>query len=387
MRIAFFFEVFYPTINGVVTSTVNLALNLQKRGHQVLFCAPKSRGFDSTRVHGIETYYLESMPFFAYPGMHVTLPWSYRVVGKIRRDGIDVLHFTGPFTLGINAINAARRLDLPVVQTFHTMIADPSYIKYVTRMDLPHGELLTWQYIGLFVRESDVITCPSRYILEKVRRRFPDHRYVHISNGIDLRDFQQGAGCEHVRARWPWFNGKTFLFVGRLGYEKSVDVVIRAVAEAAKADPDIRLAIVGDGPASESLKELSRTLGCTERVFFTGGIEHEDLLRSGLIHHARAFVTASRTEIQSMTVLEAIACGTPVILARVEAMEEIIDGNGLSFDPDDAAELPACLLRMASDDALHAGLRRATVRTAACYDGAAVAGKFEELYSSLLKKG
>ncbi len=387
MRIAFFFEVFYPTINGVVTSTVNLAQNLQQRGHQVLFCAPKSRGFDSTHVHGIETYYLESMPFPAYPGMHVTLPWSYRVVGKIRRDGIDVLHFTGPFTLGINAINAAHRLDLPVVQTFHTMIADPRYIKYVTRMDLPHGELLTWQYIGLFVRESDVITCPSRYILEKVRRRFPNHRYVHISNGIDLREFQQGAGYEQVRSRWPWFSRKTFLFVGRLGYEKSIDVVIRAAAEAGREDPEIRLAIVGDGPAADSLKELSRSLGCGERVFFTGTVDHDDLLRSGLIHNARAFVTASRTEIQPMTVLEAVACGTPVILARCEALEEVIDGNGLFFELDDVAGLTRCLLQIASDDALYAEFRRRSSQMAACYDGAGVAGKFEQLYQSLLEKG
>ncbi len=221
MRIAFFFEIFYPQINGVVTSTLNLALNLKKRGHEVLFCAPKSRGFETTHIHGIETYYLESVPFFAYPGMHVTLPWSYRVVGKIRRDGIDVLHFTGPFTLGINAINAARRLDLPVVQTFHTMIADPSYIKYVTRMDLPHGELLTWQYIGLFVRESDVITCPSRYILEKVRRRFPDHRYVHISNGIDLKDFQPGGSDATLRARVAAVQRQDVPVRGQAGYRRS----------------------------------------------------------------------------------------------------------------------------------------------------------------------
>ncbi len=387
MRIAFFFEIFYPQINGVVTSTLNLALNLKKRGHEVLFCAPKSRGFETTHIHGIETYYLESVPFFAYPGMHVTLPWSYRVVGKIRRDGIDVLHFTGPFTLGINAINAARRLDLPVVQTFHTMIADPSYIKYVTRMDLPHGELLTWQYIGLFVRESDVITCPSRYILEKVRRRFPDHRYVHISNGIDLKDFQHGASARDVPARWPGFNDKTFLFVGRLGQEKSVDVVIRGIAEAAREDPDIRLVIVGDGPAAEGLREVARSLGCADRVLFTGRIDHDTLLRSGLIHKARAFVTASRTEIQSMTVLEAIACGTPLVVANVEAMEEIIDGNGLFFDPDNVKDLAACLLRIASDDGMYAEFRRRTVQMSARFDGAEVAKQFEELYQSLLRKG
>ena len=387
MRIAFFFEIFYPQINGVVTSTVNLALNLQKRGHQVLFFAPKSRGFENTHVHGIETYYLESVPFFAYPGMHVTLPWSYRVVGKIRRDGIDVLHFTGPFTLGINAINAARRLDLPVVQTFHTMVADPSYIKYVTRMDLPHGELLTWQYIGLFVRESDVITCPSRYILEKVRQRFPGHRYVHISNGIDMKDFQHSATASEVCARWPQFNDKTFLFVGRLGYEKSVDVLIRGIAEAAREDPGIRLVIVGEGPAAEGLRELARSLGCSDRVLFTGKIDHQTLLRGGLIHNARAFVTASRTEVQSMTVLEAIACGTPVILAEGEAMEEIIDGNGLFFDPNRVDALAGCLVRMASDGALHAEFRRRAVQMSARYDGAEVSRQFEEVYHSLLRKG
>jgi 1,2-diacylglycerol 3-alpha-glucosyltransferase len=387
VRIAFFFEIFYPQINGVVTATVNLASNLQKLGHEVLFCAPKTRGFDDTSVYGIETYYLESVPFPAYPGMHVTLPWSYRVVGKIRRSGIDVLHFLGPFTLGINAINAGRRLDLPVVQTFHTMIADPRYIKYITRMDLPHGELLTWHYIGLFVRESNVITCPSNYVLEKVRKRFPDHRYFHISNGIDLKDFQKGGSLADVQRGCPQFNNKTFLYVGRLGYEKSIDVVIRGVAEAAKQDDEIRLLVVGDGPAGETLQELAHSLGVGDRVVFTGRIEHDDLLRSGIIHNARAFVTASKTEIQSMTVLEAIACGTPVILARVEEMLEIIDGNGQFFEPDNVQDLAQCLVRIAADDGLHLQFRQRATAMAARYDGAEIARQFQDVYQSLVKKG
>jgi 1,2-diacylglycerol 3-alpha-glucosyltransferase len=387
VRIAFFFEIFYPQINGVVTATVNLAANLRKLGHEVLFCAPKTRGFDNNSVHGIETYYLESVPFPAYPGMHVTLPWSYRVVGKIRRSGIDVLHFLGPFTLGINAINAGRRLNLPVVQTFHTMIADPRYIKYITRMDFPHGELLTWQYIGLFVRESDVITCPSNYILDKVRKRFPDHRYVHISNGIDSKDFKQGGTLEDVQRRYPQFNHKTFLFIGRLGYEKSIDVAIRGVAEAAQRDKEIQFMIVGEGPAEEGLRELARSLGIADRVIFTGRIDHEDLLRSGIIHNARAFLTASKSEIQSMTVLEAIACGTPVVLARVEEMLEIIDGNGLFFEPDNVQDLGDCLVRVAADEGLHREFRQRAAAMAARYDGAEVARQFQDVYQSLARKG
>jgi glycosyltransferase involved in cell wall biosynthesis len=385
MRIAFFFEIFYPQINGVVTSTVNLALNLISRGHEITFFAPRTKGFDENRVHGqIETVYLESVPFPAYPGMSVTLPWSRRVVSRIRRENIDVLHFTGPFTLGLNAINASRQLDLPLVQTFHTLLQDASYIKYVTKVDLPKGELLSWQYIGLYVKASDVITCPSRYVLDAVRKKFPGSRYEHISNGLDLESFQHPPTLATVASCYPGYNNKSFLFIGRLGHEKSIDVLIRSFARARETDRELRLFLVGDGPQAQELKDLAAKTSARRSIFFLGRLPHDDLVRSGLIQHARAFVTASKSEIQSMTVLEAIACGTPLILAEVSAMREIIDGNGLFFPPDDEAALAERLLRVAGDDGLCSDFRERTTRMARDYDGRVVAEKFERLYSSLL---
>ena len=385
MKVAFFFEIFYPQINGVVISTVNLALNLQRLGHQVLFFAPRTGTFAEPRVHGsIETYYVDAVPFKAYPGMGVTLPWSHKVVGRIRREGVDVLHFTGPFTLGLNAINASRQLDIPLVQTFHTLVQESSYMKYVTKMDLPHGQLLTWQYVGLYLRACDVITCPSRYVLAEVKRRFPRFRYAHINNGIDLDDFRRADSREELMLRYPQFNRKTFLFVGRHGPEKSIDILLRALAQAVRQDPEIRLLLVGDGPDSEALRLLAQELGLAGKAFFLGKISHDELLESGLIHHARAFVTASKTEIQSMTVLEAVACGTPLVLAEVEAMMEIIDGNGLYFPPDDVGEMARCMVRLAADDELAATFRGRTGALVDRYDGRHVAQEFESLYRSLL---
>jgi glycosyltransferase involved in cell wall biosynthesis len=222
------------------------------------------------------------------------------------------------------------------------------------------------------------------YVLNEVRRKFPKKRYVHINNGIDLTDFQGAKTLEELQKSYPAFNRKSYLFVGRLGQEKSVDILIRAVGEAVKKDPEIQLFLVGQGPSRESLLAMAEELGLGDNVHFLGQIPHSELLGSGLIHHARAFATASKSEIQSMTVLEAIGCGTPLVLADVDPMREIIDQNGLFFPPDDVGELARCLIQLAGDDELHQRFRVETARLAERYDGPTVAAQFSELYASLL---
>ncbi len=389
MRVAFFLEIFYPEINGVITATLDLAKNLKALGHHALLVVPDNRKAERVReVEGIEVYRVPAVPFPLYPGMFITRPWDRGLLAKLREDRIDILHITGPWTMGWAGITMARKLGLPLVQTFHTMLGEDTYILYLVkfRFLLPLGRAFAWGMIDRYIGRSDLVTTPSRFARDELAPRYPGKRLEHISNGIDFSRFRNAPSREEFLCAHPWFNHKTFLFVGRIGLEKSIDVLLRGFARAAARDPEIRLALVGDGPNRGELERLAEELGLAGKARFLGRILHEELLRSGLLHYARGFVTASVTENQPMTVIEAICCGLPLVTADVPGMRELAQGNALTCPPGDAEAFGDALARLAGDDGLHRELAEKSRVLAERFDGRTVAQTFLERYRELLRR-
>lgn len=386
MTVAFVFEIFYPTVNGVITSSVNLAENLIARGHRAIFIAPKSPQFGMPLIHGkIPVYYIESKESMIYPGMRTSLPWSKHAEAVLRKEGVDVVHITGPWLLGAAAIRAARKLDLPVVHTFHTMLHEPTYIKYFAKFNLlvPLFQAIAWEYFKPFIRRSDVMTGPSLYACEELETHYPGADIRHISNGVDISRFEKYSDFQETSRRYPPFNDRSFLFVGRLGAEKSVDQVINAMRLVVNELEDAQLFIVGAGPGQERYENQTRRLKLRRNVHFLGRIPHADLLQSGLIQHARGFVTASITENQPMTVIEAICCGVPIVVPDVRGIRELIDGNGLLFPKGDVEALAENMVRIASEERLYGEFRSRSFALRDRFDGRTVAETFEKLYTEL----
>jgi glycosyltransferase involved in cell wall biosynthesis len=387
MRIAFFIEIFYPEINGVLTATLDLAKNLRDLGHHILLVAPKARASDAVReIEGMEVFKVPSIPAYMYPGMRFNSPWSKVLRAKLRQDAIEILHTTGPGTMALAAISCAKKFKTPLVQTFHTMLDEDTYLLYLVRFRwlLPLGRFIAWRYMGKFIRASDLITAPSRFVYEKLKKRYPEKMVCHISNGIALAQFRNLPSRKDFLERYPFFNGKTFVFVGRVGLEKSIDVLIRAFAGASAKDPETRLVIVGDGPSRTDMSGLAAKMGIGDKVFFLGKMPHAELLTSGILQYSRAFVTASVTENQPMTVIEAICCCLPLVVADVEGMGELAAGNALIFPPGDAEACAENLLKLAGDEELCEKLRGASRNLAGRFDGLTVARAFEGEYLKLM---
>ena len=387
MTVAFSLEIFYPTVNGIVTSSVNLAENLIARGHRVLFIAAKSKAFDQPLIHGIvPVYYINSMESMIYPGMRTTVPWSKHVEVVLRKESVDIVHITGPWSLGAAAIVGARKVGCAVVHTFHTMLQEPTYLKYFAKLTVlvPVCEAIGWGYLKAFMRSSDVTTGPSQYACDTLRVHYPWAAIRRISNGVDMSRFEDGSTLEETGRRYPPFNDRTFLFVGRLGPEKSVGQLISAMRLVVDHLDDAHLFIVGSGPGRERYKNQTRRLKLRKHVHFLGRITHEDLLGRGLLQHARAFVTASITENQPMTVIEAICWGVPIIIPDVHGIRELLDGNGLLFPAGEIQVLARNMIRLASEDDLHSTFRKRSLEIRDRFDGRHVAEAFEAVYDALL---
>jgi glycosyltransferase involved in cell wall biosynthesis len=386
MRIAFFIEVFYPEINGVITATLDLARNMHSRGHHVLLVVPNNPKAEKVReVDGMEVYPVPSFSTFLYPGVRFSSPWDRGLLEKLEKDRIRILHITGPWTLAWAAINHGKKLSLPLVHTFHTMLNEDTYILYLVkyRKLIPLGRKISWWYLSKYIKASDVITAPSRFACEELEKRFPDKPVHHISNGVKREQFLNFAGRKEFMDNYPFFNDKTFIFVGRIGLEKSIDILIRAFSLAVRRDGELRLVLVGDGPNKTDMENLAREMGAEKNIYFLGKIRHDLLISSGLLQYARAFLTASVTENQPMTVIEAICCGLPIIVADVEAMRELSDENALMFSPGDAEDLGNKIFALGRDDALKVRLSRGSKNYSQSFDGAFVAEQFELLYRDL----
>ena len=392
VTIAIVHEIFFPSINGVITSAISLARQLEARGHRVIFIAPAWRAYSGAKLVEIEVEYVPSIPAGVYPGIRLTWPFSHRVVQVLRRHGVDVVHLTAQGTLSWSCLWAARRLGLPVVSTLHTLIFKDEYLEYGLRLlGLNLGSGLgsvekrewrarrkcvagregwvkgrvramlrngAWTLICRFLEASDIVTAPSRYVCRIIERHCPGITPVYLPNCVSLAA-AGGDGIGHADGREA--AEKTFVYVGRLAAEKSLDVLLEGFYQAWQQDMELRLVVVGDGPQAAVYRRQAARLWAEELDFvendfengavrFTGRLSHAELLKSGLLQGAQALVTASTTENQPMSVLEATLVGLPVIVPDVDGINELVDGNGSLFPAGDAEALAAKMLRMAGND-------------------------------------
>lgn len=389
MKIAFFLDIFYPEINGVTNSSVNLALNLIKLGHDVIFVAPKSKKFDKEIVHDkIRVLYLKSISTFIYPNLRLSSPIDIPFSHRLKKEKIDIVHITAPFAMGFFALNFAKFNKIPVVHTFHTMINEPAYLKHFLKSDrmVTLGQKMVIKYIKPFIKNCDVLTAPTRYVYDFITNHYPGTEVVQISNGIDIEIFNTYESFTTLTKKYPEYNRKSFIFVGRLGHEKSIDILIKAVHFAVQKDREIQLFIVGSGPDGNKFKELVDSLSLKSNIHFLGRIEYESLIKSGLLQHARAFVTASKTETQCMTVMEAIIAGIPVIIPDVPGINELFNNNGRLFKADDTEELSRHILEMAENDDIFRKYSEGAHKMYNKWDGKEIALTFEKLYREQIEK-
>ena len=171
---------------------------------------------------------------------------------------------------------------------------------------------------------------------------YPSERIVPLGHPVDTDRFSPGAAQDTLRKELGMENARLMLFVGRLAPNKRVPVIIDALHHLSDLQPPVHAVIVGDdGDAYETeacrCRERARELGVADRLHLLGRLDDETLVK--LYRSADLLVMPSRHEGFCIPVLEAIACGLPVVAARAGALPETVGGAGLLFSPDDSADL------------------------------------------------
>lgn len=326
MRIAMFTETFLPKVDGIVTTLCQTIRQLRALGHEVLIFAPEGgvEEFEHCRVVG-----MRSRSFPLYPELHLALPRaSMRAVMTEFRP--DILHVADPALLGIAGLyygggKDGGALRVPVVVSYHTDL--PGYLHYYR---LGFLESQVWRIMRIRHNRATINLCTSVTMVEQLRRHGID-RVALWPGGVDADLFEPSKRSAEMRNRLTEGNPESplLLYVGRLSAEKNLES-LRTVLE---SYPGARLALVGDGPHHDFLKEHF----AGHPVYFAGFLYGEELARA--YASSDIFMMPSRTETLGLVVLEAMCSGLPVVAARAGGIPEMIeDGvNGYLVDTEEEA--------------------------------------------------
>ena len=343
MRIAIFTEAYLPRINGVVTHIKLLKEGLEARGHDVLIV---------TADGDAKEHYLENGVLHC-PGIKLTkklsgfetsVPVSRKRLNFVRDFKPDIIHVETEFGMGLCGVSIAKMLKIPLVYTMHTMYDE--YIYYIAPRPLVKTvKKLSHKYMRVFANRANAITGPSEKCSEYLSSAGVKLPVNVIPNPVELDDFSpEHFDPEQKRAIREKFgipqDAFVVVFVGRLGREKSIDLLIDYWNQSVKADENMYLFIIGGGPEEQVLRDQIAALGCGDRVIMSGRVEHPEL--PPYLLASDIYVTASLSDTNSISMLEGMAAGLPVLQRRdpINA-DQIKDGeNGWSFDsPEEMAEL------------------------------------------------
>lgn len=306
MRIGLVTEFYYPHLGGVTEHVHNLALELERRGHEPLVITSVMQGLEHPDPHFVRRIGTSRIIYSSGSFARVTTGWRLtdRVADLFRRERLDLIHIHGGLapTFGLVAATAAHRLDLPVVATFHSWFPRSALYRLFRR---PLQQRLD--------RHAAVIAV-SEPVVEAHGRYFQADWEV-IPNGIDTTIFHPGAGS---RTEDP--AGPRLLFLGRLDPRNGLDTVLRALPRVLQAYPAARLTIAGDGPLRGFYERLARPV--EDHVDFIGRVNGERPR-----HYASADLYLCPTTKASfgITLLESMACATPMIVSDITGFRELVN--------------------------------------------------------------
>lgn len=376
MRIGLFTNNYLPLLGGVSSAVETTRRAVAGLGHRVWVIAPAAPG-----LPGVGDYVVPvpAIPAPTYPEFRlpcpVALPWRER----LRALALDVYHAQHPFLLGGTARRLARQARRPLVFTYHTR-----YEKYAHYALLPErlGARLALAWSTWFANQADLVIAPSAALAQRLRGLGVRSPVEVLPTGVDLDRFRPGDSGV-ARARLGLAPDRPLLlYVGRLDREKNLDLLLDTFARLARRHPRAELLLVGRGTRVGRLRARAGALGVGSRVRFLGGVAPTDL--PTYYQAADLFVFASTTETQGLAVLEAMACGVPVVAVRAPGTEEVVaDGVSGLLVPEDPEAFAAAVEGLLGDRDLAAKLGAGGREGAAAYAAPTLARRLVSLYAAL----
>ncbi|MFW6367172.1 MAG: glycosyltransferase [bacterium] len=397
MKICVFTDSFLPYLSGVTFVAINQSNELARRGHELSIFRPRPklwrRSFPKPKELNADIGLCEvplTLPTPPNrPDLRIAVPTFLPSLLKVRRLRPELIHVHTEWGCGWEGVLAARVHNIPVVGTFHTFFADPGYLRQFGLPNLRATRAAMWKFSTTFYNRCDAIICPSRETARVLSSRKLRHPPTVISNGIKAPDMKSISAIETMRKNYGITGSPVFLYLGRVSVEKSMDILLHAFRKVLNDSPNARLVIIGAGPSDPEVADLCSQLDMENSVIRTGMIEHDKLIRENLLRLGDVFVTASKTENQPLSLMEAMSFELPLVAADARGNPELVEHerNGFLFEPDNADQMAKQMRKFTRDHPnLTERMGKASGDMIRDHYLPNVGAKLEELYTSLIAR-
>ncbi|MDF1615888.1 glycosyltransferase family 4 protein [Petrocella sp. FN5] len=314
MNIGIFTDCYYPQINGVVTSVMMLQEELEKRGHKVTIITVKVPHHIEESINVIR---IKSIPIIRMNEFRLGISFNVPLIRMIKALELDLVHTHTEFSVGLFGKYMAKILDVPLVHTYHTMYEDYTHYIY----NLKYGQRVVKKMVTksckVYAKKYSCIIAPTDKTLVSLRK-YGIKNDIHIlPTGIDIDKFAKIEADELAIAalrRKYHINESDFvlLSLGRISKEKNIEFLLGQMPELTKLHKQLKLVIVGDGPYLNPLLKQYDALNLDKHVIFVGRVPYEEI--GQYYKMADVFVSASYTETQGLTIIEAMASELGVVV-------------------------------------------------------------------------
>jgi len=388
MKIGIFTETYTPYISGLVTSELMLKNALEEMGHEVYVVTANLKTFHYEydekervlRIPGIPTGIYDSRLTSIYP---------IQAVNKIKSWDLDIIHSQTEFAIGTFARIFAKQFNIPIVHTYHTMYED--YVHYITKGHFNKSSKKLVEYLTKFYCDKTIteLIVPTKKAYDLFKEKYNVERNIHIvPTGIEVeRFYEENTNTKRKNEIMKQYKltKKDFIcvFVGRIAEEKNIPFLINVTEKLIKEHPNIKLVIIGDGPDKENYEKLVKEKKCEKNIIFTGKVPWGDI---PLYYHlGNVFISASTTETQGLTIIEAMAASLPTLCIDDESFRNtVVDGlNGYLFHNED--ECGDYIVKIMKDKKLEQSLKRGAKASAEKHSSKYFAGHVLDVYKTAIE--
>ena len=388
MRIGLFTDTYLPNINGVVSSVELLRKKLEEKGHVVYVITSYSGVFEIKeegriiRLPGIEIKKL-----YCYS---LAQPMHLFFIERLKELKLDLIHCHTEFGVGIFASITSKTLHIPMVKTYHTTYED--YTHYINPIDSETLEVGLKRVISTLSKtygnDCKALIAPSKKTKDLLLSYNVKTPIEVIPTGIEIDRFkyikENDDEINRIKKEEYKINDeKIVLYVGRIAQEKSIDLLIKAFKKVKENNLKLKLVIIGDGPGINELKKLAKSLDLNDIVYFLGKKPYDH------IHYyyqsASCFASASTSETQGMTYVEALASGLVIFGRYDEVLEDLIieNENGYRFDNEDEMFDKLKIFDSLSEEEVNKMSKKA-IETSNIYDAEEFVENVEKLYEKVI---
>jgi 1,2-diacylglycerol 3-alpha-glucosyltransferase len=414
MRIGIFTDRYLPQIDGISFSIETFRIELEKLGHEVYIFAPKPSWRYREPSNKVIRFNAVKGLFFED---HLTsLFFPPQAMRQIDRMKLDIIHFQTPGQIGLLGAYYALRNHIPLVTTYHTDLYEyvkhyPAVLPGTLALSLlapaimgggrteyrqtisslrPERSVDKWNQkmvvhgLTMLHNRCDLVITPSKKIEQQLASWKTTSRIVILPTGVDKITTTRKEVLE-VREKYGLNEtDQVILFVGRIGTEKNLGVLIRAFSTVCRHNPRAKLMLCGTGDDIEFFQAQAASSAYGDRIIFTGQIAHDKL--GAYYANATVLGFPSQTDTQGMAINEAACSGVPVVMVDRDISEVVVDGvNGL-YAKNSTRDFAAKLSRVLSDKPLRERMSEHGVELASRVSASKQAIKLLRFYSETIER-